>query len=141
MKIVINKCYGGFGLSAAAITAYLKLIGKEPFFYKEDYDKKVYFKVSESEYNHYCVVLTKDYGKTISNKNNMAWNTFNADHFSYNDIPRNDKNLIAAIEAVGEHVASANLAKLKIVELPDDVKWEIDDYDGIEAVHELHRSW
>ena len=26
-------------------------------------------------------------------------------------------------------------------EIPDDVEWEIDDYDGIETIHEVHRSW
>lgn len=33
MKIVINACYGGFGLSKKGISEYLKLKGKEAYFY------------------------------------------------------------------------------------------------------------
>ena len=29
----------------------------------------------------------------------------------------------------------------KIIEIPDDIEWEIDNYDGIESIHEKHRSW
>lgn len=37
--------------------------------------------------------------------------------------------------------ASGKCAELKVIEIPDGVDWEIDDYDGIETVHEKHRSW
>ena len=33
MKIVINRCYGGFGLSEKAIDEYAKLSGKDDFKY------------------------------------------------------------------------------------------------------------
>ena len=39
------------------------------------------------------------------------------------------------IEANGTH------ANLKIVEIPADVAWQIDDYDGLEWVAEQHRIW
>ena len=42
---------------------------------------------------------------------------------------------------LGNKKASGELSKLSIVEVPDDIQWEIDDYDGMESVHELHRSW
>ena len=32
-------------------------------------------------------------------------------------------------------------AELKIVEVPDDVVWEIDEYDGLESISEVHRRW
>ena len=32
-------------------------------------------------------------------------------------------------------------ANLKMVEIPDDVEWEIADYDGKEWVAEKHRTW
>ena len=32
-EVVINSCYGGFGLSPKAIKRYLELKGKECFFY------------------------------------------------------------------------------------------------------------
>ncbi len=96
MKIVLNKCYGGFSVSEAV--------------YKE-------FGIKWDGYGH----LYKDAdGK---------------------EVERTDPRLIAAIEKLGEEASSGCLAKLEIVEIPDDVEWEMDDYDGIETVHELHDSW
>jgi len=53
---------------------------------------------------------------------------------------RKDPDLIAAVEALGKD-ASGNLASLKIVEVPDDVEWVIQEYDGAEWVAEKHRIW
>jgi hypothetical protein len=30
---------------------------------------------------------------------------------------------------------------LKVVEIPDDVEWYIEEYDGMEHVAESHRTW
>jgi len=30
---------------------------------------------------------------------------------------------------------------LKIVDIPDGVEWEIEEYDGMEWVAEKHRTW
>lgn len=54
---------------------------------------------------------------------------------------RSHPKLIAAIEKVGEEAASGQLAKVRIVDIPTGVEWEIDEYDGVETVHEKHRSW
>ena len=32
-------------------------------------------------------------------------------------------------------------AQLKIVEIPNNIKWEIAEYDGHEWVSEVHRTW
>lgn len=60
-----------------------------------------------------------------------------ADYHAYRADPR----LIKAIEKIGLEKAEGGMARLKIVEIPDDVEWEIHDYDGCESVHEQHRSW
>jgi hypothetical protein len=44
------------------------------------------------------------------------------------------------VEDLGDK-ASNWAAKLEVVEIPDGVEWEIDEYDGIETVDEKHRSW
>jgi hypothetical protein len=36
---------------------------------------------------------------------------------------------------------NSNFATLKIVEIPDDVDWIIQEYDGTEWVAERHRTW
>jgi hypothetical protein len=30
---------------------------------------------------------------------------------------------------------------LEVIDIPDDIEWFISDYDGVETVHEAHRSW
>ena len=56
------------------------------------------------------------------------------------EVPRNDPLLIACVEALGKNV-NGMCSELAIVEIPDDIEYEIDDYDGIETIHEKHRSW
>lgn len=101
MKIVINKCFGGFGLSKAV--------------YKE----------LGIKWDGYGYLSNDSLG--IKDDNYYAF--------------RSDKRLVDAVEKVGEEKASGELAELRVVEIPDDVEWEIDEYDGIESIHEKHRSW
>ena len=91
MKVVINKCFGGFSLSKEA-----------------------------------CDFLGLDW---------------NEDRQAYRDDDRRtDTKLIECVETLG-YKASGTFAALKIVEVPDDVNWEIDSYDGVETIHEVHRVW
>ena len=62
-------------------------------------------------------------------------------YYSTYDLQRDDPDLIATIEELGSKAASGTCSKLKIIEIPDDVEWEIDEYDGMESVEEKHRSW
>jgi hypothetical protein len=89
MKIVINRCYGGFGLSDVALTRYENESGND---------------------------------------------------VSYLNIPRNDAILVSIVEELGEDSWGA-CAELKVVEIPDGIEWEIDEYDGIEWIAEAHRKW
>jgi len=57
------------------------------------------------------------------------------------DAYRADARLIAAIEKIGCDAASGEYAEITIIEVPDDIEWYIDNYDGKESVHEEHRSW
>ena len=60
------------------------------------------------------------------------------EHLDLDD--RTDPDLVSTVEALGDS-ANTRYSKLKVVEIPDDVKWEISDYDGIESIHEIHSSW
>ena len=99
-KIVVNKCFGGFGLSVEAIKRLQELRGKS---YNEEYNK----------------ISVKD---------------------DFRGKERTDPLLIQVVEELGDK-ASSRYANLKIIEIPDGIDWEIDEYDGLETIHEVHRSW
>lgn len=56
------------------------------------------------------------------------------------DIPRDDATLVATVEQLGDR-ANGGYARLKIVEIPADVVWMLQEYDGTEWVAETHRTW
>lgn len=91
MKIVINNCYGGFGLSEVAFNRYKAESG-------------------------------------------------NTDCRSDYKVKRTDPILISIVEELREDSWGC-FAELKVIEIPDDVEWEIEEYDGNEWVAEVHRTW
>lgn len=141
-RIVVNRKHGGFGLSPKAERRYLELTGKECYFYKQTKYKHCdnedeYSLISEDEAakTMFCYTLTKNFGNVKKKlpKNNKYW-------WYDGDLERTDPILIQVIEELGEE-ADGPCAKLEIVTIPDDVDWEIDEYDGYESIHEKHRSW
>ena len=60
--------------------------------------------------------------------------------FHSGHIPRDDAHLIAVVELMGS-AAAGGCSELKIVDVPDDVNWCIEEYDGKEWVAERHRTW
>ena len=54
---------------------------------------------------------------------------------------RTNPRLIALIKEKGSEWCSGPYARLKVVTVPDDVNWEITDYDGVETIEEVHNSW
>jgi hypothetical protein len=54
----------------------------------------------------------------------------------YDKIERTDARLVRWVE---EHPHDSE--NLKVVEVPDDVKWHIHEYDGGDHVAEDHRTW
>jgi hypothetical protein len=158
-KIVINDCYGGFGLSPLALKRYAELIGKECYFFEIDLKEAKY-----SDDEKYIPITLEQVSKSVFStafsipnpnevlKNDKKWSEMTLEErkksnelygkYDLNDreIKRDDPNLIKVIEELGPK-ANGNCAKLKLVEIPDMVEWEIDEYDGAEHVEEVHRKW
>lgn len=139
MKVVVNKCYGGFGLSDKACEMVMKRKGLGCFRYKqtkykhrdgaEEYIRCETFNDSDI----FTYYQTEDLGEKVNRLSNETfWYCGNLD--------RDDTDLIAVVEELGKE-ANGRFAELKVVEIPDDIDWEIDNYDGIETIHEAHRSW
>jgi len=62
------------------------------------------------------------------------------ENLSVHDIPRNDPALIQVVEQMGE-ASWSMYSELKVIEIPNDVNWYIEEYDGQEWVAERHRTW
>lgn len=55
-------------------------------------------------------------------------------------IPRDDMKLVQVVEELQE-AANGHAATLKVIAIPDDVKWTITKAEGGEQVSEVHRTW
>lgn len=136
MKVAINGCYGGFVLSDKAIEMIMKRKGFDCYRYKWQYQMdKGYKRIDKSDDKLGLTILysTVDLGKEIEEipKEN---------YWYYGNLERTDEDMIAVIEELGDE-ASGACGAVYIVEIPDGVSWEIDEYDGIETIHEVHRKW
>lgn len=114
-KVVINVCHGGFGLSHQVIMKYSELTDLN-------------LVVSETDYGHHNYWIDGE----IDDEDF---------YFDEYQIKRDDPDLIEAITMVGIDNASGQYAELKIVEIPSDIEWTIQEYDGLEWVAEAHRTW
>ena len=56
------------------------------------------------------------------------------------DKNRADPKLVECVETLGER-ANGMCADLKVLDIPDDVEWEIQEYGGREWIAEKHRTW
>jgi len=144
MKLVINRCHGGFGLSLAAIRRLAELKGHSVYFYKANYDNVDYTaKRKDRQKPTYhqtdndsglCVhPILEDLGP-ICTEDEIYAATF------FNDFERNDPHVVQVVEELGE-AANGQFAELGIVEVPDDLDYVIEEYDGSEWVAEVHRTW
>ena len=103
VPIVINRCYGGFSLSPEAHKAIAKRKGQE--LYSPDHGGR------EDSYNMFIV--------------GSEWK-------SYNDLNRNDPDLIAVVKELGKK-ANGECADLRVVTV--DITIDIDNFDGKENAH------
>lgn len=89
-KVVINACFGGFGLSDKGRARLEALSG-----HRRPYDL---------------------------------------------EIKRDDPHLVQVVEEMGTE-AGHGLSELRVVEIPEGVEWQVEEYDGTEWVAEKHRTW
>jgi hypothetical protein len=55
-------------------------------------------------------------------------------------IPRDDLKLVQVVEELNG-AANGHGAELRVVAIPDEVRWEISTVRGVEHVSEVHRTW
>ena len=136
-KVILNKCFGGFDVSKEAYMLYAKKKGLTLYLYESEFinRKFIYKKVNDdnSIFRHYFI---KDMGDNVE--------ISNEDYEKYclylKDEHREDPILIEVVEELGEK-ASERFGNLKVVEIPDDLEYVIDEYDGIETLHQKVEEW
>ncbi len=139
MKVVINKCFGGFSISNKAVERLAELNGKKAYFFEQDGYRGVY-RTASAESNSFIT-----YAFDVSNPNDYDTEdkkeTLWREHYLTNrPEDRSDPKLIQVVEELGEE-ANGPCAELRIIEIPDGINWEVSEYDGMESVEEVHRSW
>ena len=143
-KIVINSDFGGFSLSYSAVLRYCELAGLEVW-PEQSHPEFVSLKDSW----HFWLIAP---GPERAITGGDSWSNMSLEDRRENnrrlndqllrdrDIPRDDAWLVRVVEELGEE-ANGRYAHLKVVEIPDDVEWEIEEYDGMEHISEAHRTW
>ena len=94
-----------------------------------------------SLFTHFYTVPVEEYKKlSDESKETRDYSKINGAYFTYREIERNDPLLIQVVEELGEE-SWGDCAELRVVEIPDDVEWQIKEYDGMESIAESHRTW
>lgn len=145
MKVIINKCYGGFGISDKAYERLIELgcpvVAWENYPIIKDEngndicDDKGKHIIIDRELTPEGTDVVNDiyYKYKDSGTKERYWDCWTSEH-------RSDPLLVQVVEELVED-ANGKYAKLKVVEVPDDVSWYISNYDGHECIHEEHRQW
>lgn len=116
MKVVINKCHGGFGFSKEAYD-YLGLEWDGYGFV--GYFSKIYDVLFSEDEEYKKGLWCKDWYKLL----------------------RCHPKVIECVETLGEEVASGGGSELKVVEIPDGIEWFVNEVAGKEWIEEEHRIW
>lgn len=138
MKVVINKCFGGFGVSEEGARHMAAAGCADAIKEVADYEATL---AAFAHYKATGEALPGRYeGETRFFDISIKYGEKPKFHGHFSDLPRDDKTLIAAVEALGTK-ANGDYAKLAIVEIPNGTDYEISEYDGQERVAEKHRTW
>jgi hypothetical protein len=143
MKVVINKCYGGFGLSDAAYAKLIEWGVPVRKYVKEERDEQTGL-YKDEPLNDGEIIFDRELTPKGEDDINDMYYKYPTIRERYWECwirqNRTHPLLVRVVEELGE-AASGRYAKLKVVDVPDGVDYEIDEYDGIEHIAEKHRTW
>jgi hypothetical protein len=137
MKVVINRRFGGFDLSNTAIQLYIRK--KNLGLYSND-DVNYYY-VPVEEYNKQLESEELEYQKQRNGlphnfsgykSNDLCW-SISLEYLVFAVLPSSS--------TTSTKQGSFLSILLKVVTIPDDMQYIINDFDGMESIHEKHRVW
>lgn len=146
-KVVINKRFGGFSLSDEAYERLIELgvpvrkytnqpINPETGLYDIPVPENEGEVIFDRELTPKGEDSMNDIYHEYKGKTRMSqryWDTWLEEN-------REHPLLIQVVKELKKK-ANGTVADLKIVTIPDDVDYEIDEYDGREHIAEKHRTW
>lgn len=156
-KVVVNVCFGGFSLSARAASRLAELQGRKAYFFKPNQESGFldqYTSIAESDAtglfwtafdvpNPAEVIGSSQDWQSWTMEKRQAWGALYASHripLSGGEIERDDPLLVQVVEELGD-AAGGDFSKLRVAEIPADVEYTIEEYDGNEHIAEAHRTW
>ena len=137
MKIVVNRCFGGFLLSNEALT----MLVERGSMGLRSMSEKEYFGPSGRPKSGIEKIKPWKYGFGVGLIPGVLFKNGKVYFFEdYIDEHRVCQNLVDVVLQLGSK-ASGDISKLSVIEIPDGIDWYIHKYDGLETIHEVHRSW
>ncbi|EAC3748342.1 TPA: hypothetical protein ACSK7M_002450 [Listeria innocua] len=139
MKIILNKCFGGFNLSPIAFLHLCELKGIDVHAYLvDDKDDAFHFKkidkchkISNNAFERVWYLKNELPKLVLSLQEN--WDFLEHVDLDLDGVNRADLDLIKTVEIFGG-AANTIYSKLTIVEIPDGNDFIIHEYDGFESV-------
>lgn len=138
-KVVVNRCYGGFSISEAAVMLYAKLKGLTVYPEKDE----------KFSFTNYWIVPPEERQAEPTSEEWAAWSmeqrqehmrVEKEQELTERDYARDDPVLVEVVETLGD-AANGMCAELQVTEIPADVDWQVEEYDGREWIAEKHRTW
>lgn len=130
-RILININYGGFTLSDAAIQWLVNWKGWSTTDYNVVVPRLSSLEVDQAWPGRRPHRLRRG----IYSDNMQAF----SHKGKFND--RNDVDILDCFDALGSEEFSGPDSKIISVDIPADVEWMIKEYDGMEHIAEVHRTW
>lgn len=159
-KIVINNCFGGFSVSPEIAIELFKIENKleKVFIYSSInegecdsimYDYARIDNVSFDKFGRFKNDMLMNFEVYLSSENigtfikhNQLKNTVSKYLLTaMQEIDRENIHLIDMIAKFGVDRCSGEYSNLKVVEIPSDIEYQIEDCDGNEWIAEKHRIW
>lgn len=144
-RIAINTCFGGFGLSRKAYEQLIEWGVPVRKYVEQERDPDTHLYLAQP-LNDGEVIFDREltpegedglndlYWKYKGTRGSQRyWDSWTREH-------RDHPLVLRVIQELGK-AADGPHAKLKIVEIPDDVEYTISEYDGVEHIAEVHQVW
>lgn len=147
MKVVLNRCHGGFGLSPLAMLKAFE--AGSPII--EVHTVETYYGSPEA-----AAKAARDYAELEESLDLPDYPDVRHRFPSALELPdgrlltvacsvwdeklRQCPKLAQVIEMLGS-LANTDYSRLRVVEIPDGIEFDIYEVDGMESIHERHRIW